>query len=545
MQLASSDPPSQEPGPWCGSFIAVKDGCLYAYVSQEKWIKAKTYIEGWYTVINRAEERKESPIFDHKQLERGRGFLVYLSRTYTSIVPYLKGIHLTLDSWREGRDLDGWKLKSNARRSNDEEDKEEKLAIFVNRISSTKDTNLCKLKAPKLVKGVSRLASDLEALNKFFKTKTPPWRFIRGRMVVVARYGFGDASKAGFGSTIETEEGLSYRYGTWGSDGEDKSSNFRELENLAQCLEEEIKKGVLHGAEIFIFTDNSTAESGYYKGTSSSKPLFEIVLRLRKLEFAAGVKIHFIHVAGSRMIEQGTDGLSRGDLGEGVMKGAKMLEFVPLHLTAFDRSERLKHWLVEWISPSLRKGEKIEILDESDWFWRGHDISSGKINDDGVWIPEFQPGIYIWKPAPASAQIAIEQLREARNERTSSIHIVLIPRLFTSIWRRQLTKAADLFITLPDIDGVWTKSSHHEPLTLAFIFPFISRDPWQLKRTTAFLEMDRYMRSLWNENQIATGFILCQFLVKTRNLETMSKGLVCRMLLAARHFRLFHHDAGK
>jgi hypothetical protein len=30
--------------------------------------------------------------------------------TYPSMVPYLKGIHQTLDSWRPHRDKDGWKL---------------------------------------------------------------------------------------------------------------------------------------------------------------------------------------------------------------------------------------------------------------------------------------------------------------------------------------------------------------------------------------------------------------------------------------------------
>jgi hypothetical protein len=45
----------------------------------------------------------------HKQLERRRGFLVYVAQAYPSLVPYLKGIHLTLDSWRSGRNEDGWK----------------------------------------------------------------------------------------------------------------------------------------------------------------------------------------------------------------------------------------------------------------------------------------------------------------------------------------------------------------------------------------------------------------------------------------------------
>jgi len=45
---------------------------------------------------------------DSKQLERDSGFLVYLSRTYRNVCPYLKGIYQTLDSWRSGRDSDGW-----------------------------------------------------------------------------------------------------------------------------------------------------------------------------------------------------------------------------------------------------------------------------------------------------------------------------------------------------------------------------------------------------------------------------------------------------
>ena len=137
-------------------------------------------------------------------------------------------------------------------------------------------------------------------------------------------------------------DGKSFRYGTWGSDGKNASSNFGELENLAQALEEEIIGKGQTGMEKFIFTDNSTAESAYFKGTSSIKMLFNIILKLRKLEFKHGVKIHFIHVAGTRMIEQGTDGLSRGDLSEGVMRGQRMLGFVPLHLTVIERSPKLK-----------------------------------------------------------------------------------------------------------------------------------------------------------------------------------------------------------
>ena len=38
------------------------------------------------------------------------GFLVYVAGTYTMFTPYLKGIYLTLNSWRPGRTADGWPL---------------------------------------------------------------------------------------------------------------------------------------------------------------------------------------------------------------------------------------------------------------------------------------------------------------------------------------------------------------------------------------------------------------------------------------------------
>jgi hypothetical protein len=83
-----------------------------------------------------------------------------------------------------------------------------------------------------------------------------------------------------------------------------------------------------------MFTDNYVTECAYFKGTSYSPILFGLVLRLRKLELHSGWKIHVINIAGTRMISQGADGLSRGDILTGVMGGADMLTFIPLALTA-------------------------------------------------------------------------------------------------------------------------------------------------------------------------------------------------------------------
>ena len=39
-----------------------------------------------------------------------RGFLVYVSRTYRYMTPYLEGVNLTLYSWRPYRDEEGWRM---------------------------------------------------------------------------------------------------------------------------------------------------------------------------------------------------------------------------------------------------------------------------------------------------------------------------------------------------------------------------------------------------------------------------------------------------
>ena len=97
-----------------------------------------------------------------------------------------------------------------------------------------------------------------------------------------------------------------------------------------------------------MFTDNFVTECAFYKGTSGSEPLFELVLRLRLLEMHAGWKLHVIHVAGTLMIRQGADGLSQGDILLGVMGGKSILSFVPLHLSALERSPMIKPWIESW-----------------------------------------------------------------------------------------------------------------------------------------------------------------------------------------------------
>ena len=107
----------------------------------------------------------------------------------------------------------------------------------------------------------------------------------------------------------------------------------------------EARAGRLRECEFFLFTDNSTAESCYYRGNSKSKRLHSLILDLRALEMEFGMTIHVIHISGKRMIAQGTDGCSRGSLMEGVMAGEDMLTFVNLWRSAMECSPGLLRWV--------------------------------------------------------------------------------------------------------------------------------------------------------------------------------------------------------
>jgi hypothetical protein len=142
------------------------------------------------------------------------------------------------------------------------------------------------------------------------------------------------------------------------------------------------------GFELFISTDNKTAENAFWKGTSTLRWLYELVLELRTLEHEHGLLFHMIHVSRKPMIAQGPDGLSWANHLQGVMKGQGMVQVMPLHKDPFNRKLSLKKWmedLTSWLN--------TEFLSPKDWFDKGHGH-----------------GIFVWSAPPAAADMAVEQL---------------------------------------------------------------------------------------------------------------------------------------
>jgi hypothetical protein len=370
---------------------------------------------------------------------------------------------------------------------------------------------------PTHVHPVPCYSQDLNVLHALFSSADPPLRFVRQRKIVTAIYGFVDASSSGFGSSFSTSQGVHFTYGVWGPDQAGHSSNYHELDNLVTSLEHHIPEGTFVGAEVFVFTDNFTVESAFYKGNTSSKTLFELILRLQTIEMHGLVQFQVIHVAGTRMISQGTDGLSRGNLTEGVMSGAPMLSFVPLHMTALARQPPLLSWICDWVnSPNL------EPLQISDWFERGHGISGGTRDARGMWHPTpITESWLLWCPPPAIADVAIDELMFSRHKRSYLNHIFIVPRLCTHLWRKKLHKASDIVLELPPGARHFWPQHEHEPLLIGLTLRFAHCAPWQLRQSPPILALGRELQSVWKTEGRDERPILRQLSTLPGTLEAM------------------------
>jgi hypothetical protein len=450
---------SRAPGPWTGTILRTDLDGVFVFVAQDKWDKAKILVDEIIAMVESSPNK-----LDRKCLEQVRGFLQYVTQTYSGMTPYIIGFHLTIDGWRENRMDSGWQKKeckdpTHPKSNCGDGGVSAELVRMSAALGESKETlglSSGGEDPPKFVKAAPRFLSDLQAVRTLMMNPTPPLKRARCSKVAMAVYSFVDASGRGFGSTFQVGTDVFFQYGQWPERiSETMSSNWRELANLVETVESEVRDHGLSDCEIFLLTDNTMAEAAYWKGTSQSEQLFELVLRLRLLEQKHDLIIHVIHVAGTRMKAQGTDGISRGDNSMGVMRGVPMEEVCPLHATAFERSPELKSWLT-----TATKLLDPTFLEPEDWFLQGQGS-----------------GNFIWSPAPAAVEVVVEQLGKARHKRPNSLHLIVTPRLMTGRWRRHLIRETDFYFKIPaGACSIWG-ADQHEPILIFVCLPFDISNP--------------------------------------------------------------------
>ena len=108
------------------------------------------------------------------------------------------------------------------------------------------------------------------------------------------------------------------------------------------------------------------------------------------------------------MLHCGIDGLSQGYLHKGIMTGVLPISFVPLHLSAIDRSPKLLPWVEIW------EPLEIKALSPEGWFEKGEALFT-----------------WLWTPHPSAAYVFLDILCVLFHKFTAGFHIILIPRLYT------------------------------------------------------------------------------------------------------------------
>jgi hypothetical protein len=201
-----------------------------------------------------------------------------------------------------------------------------------------------------------------------------------------------------------------------------------------------------------------------------------------------------------------------------------MTSFIPIHLTATDRSPLLHDWLNSWLPGSPR------FLELIDWFQLGHGIAGYGLNFEQTVVPILcEPGQFVWTPPPYAADVAVAELRKSRLKRMQHLHAFVCPRLCMPMWRRHFFKAADLVIEIPPGFAFWP-TEMHEPLMIGILFPFIRSAPWQLQGTPRMYSVAREVRRMCKGDKLDPGPFLRQLCEDCLRLRSMPEHMVRRML---------------
>jgi len=159
------------------------------------------------------------------------------------------------------------------------------------------------------------------------------------------------------------------------------------------------------------------------------------------------LKIRYVWFSGKRMIWQGTDSLSRGDLTSGVMAAEDFLKFIPLDESVFQRDNTMKPKLLSCLPGEWR------VVTKEDWF-------HGACNEPDV--------RWTWSPPPALARTVLELMCEMKHMFPKSRHVFICPALMTGNWQKTLRKKGDVTLSIAVGNPVWA-SFQFEHLIIVFL----------------------------------------------------------------------------
>ena len=273
---------------------------------------------------------------------------------------------------------------------------------------------------------------------------------------------WGDGSGTGAGGTfnlvskahVTEETTLNVWKGVWTSAVSSFSSNWKEMRTLLRTLEYEIElKGKrVRGRRLIYFTDNMVTYDVFRKGSSKSLPLWTLLLKIKLLEIKLQCVLQVVHVPGTTMICQGTDGLSRG-VDMQILGSHNSNSLIPLLCRSAPPTPEILHWTLSILQKFWPSSTPFLFQDDfSDW-------KRSTMLQRSV----------LWCISPAFARQAILQALAIWIETpTECGHIFLTPRIF----QRDFGRLSKFVLYAGQYDVLPVPFTPIVPFVLYFIPPF-------------------------------------------------------------------------
>jgi hypothetical protein len=234
-----------------------------------------------------------------------------------------------------------------------------------------------------------------------------------------------------------------------------------------------------------------------------------MAFELRLLALEAGFTLHVIHVAGTCLIDQGVDPLSRGERQlRGLIDPAK--NTVPLHLHPIERSPVLLCWVANWTGVPVAA---LDVCAPVDRPHRGH-----------------MPGLKVWSLPPGAALYALEELAMTRLKRMEEVSaIILVPMLMSPSWFRRFIRSVDVYFVVKAGAPCWP-AAMHEPLMIGLSLPLLRHQPWEWRRVPFMVDLGRTLSGMHKTDPLRGLDLLRTFWAAWTRAHSMPEDVECGLV---------------
>ena len=273
---------------------------------------------------------------------------------------------------------------------------------------------------------------------------------------------WGDGSGTGTGGTTEfypitknqePNPNIELWMGIWQGGAVTTSSNWKEMRTIKQALLHELPKARVQGCTVFYITDNLVSYYVINNGSSRSAGLHTLVMEILAIAEDLGCRLEVVHAPGTLMIEQGTDGQSRGLWLAPQRRPSNINQslFNPVRFTP-----TLQIWVCEFLNIDPLQCQHLELTNPRVVYQGQHKVT-------------------FWTPPPECArQVIVSFLHMWVQTPFDTEAIFIVPRILQKQWGRISRYVEEKGVFLSNLLPAPYAFSSHLPFVLLHIAPHLS-----------------------------------------------------------------------